>query len=201
MSIRAVIFDMGGVLVRTEDKAPRTRLAERYGLTYAEIDDLVFNSETSGRATVGEISAREHWKFVCSSLNYPPERYQELFAEFYAGDALDLELVNYIRSLRPRYKTAMLSNAHDDLRAYLIEHWGIEDAFDEIFVSAELGLRKPDARIYQAALKSLQVKPEEALFVDDVLENVEAARSLGMQAVQFHSSQQVRAEINARLER
>ena len=62
--IKAVIWDMGGVLLRTEDKAPRTALAQQYHMTYEEIDDIVFGSDSAQQAFVGEIDIASHWVAV-----------------------------------------------------------------------------------------------------------------------------------------
>jgi len=106
-------------------------------------------------------------------------------ADFWAGDALDKDLVNMIRSLRPTYQTAIISNATDGLRVSLAEQHSIADAFDLIVVSAEERVMKPDPAIYRRALSLLGRRPEEALFVDDFAANVAAAQQLGMAAIQF----------------
>ena len=69
--IQTIIFDLGGVLVRTEDRLPRQRLAEKFSMTYEEIDQLVYGSETAKLAGRGTISAEEHKEAVLKSLNLP----------------------------------------------------------------------------------------------------------------------------------
>lgn len=197
MSIRAVIFDLGGVLVRTTDPAPRARLAERLGLSPAELSRIIFDEESAYQATLGAITTQEHWEAVRRKLGLSPEEFPAVPAEFWGGDTLDQDLVDYLRALRPRYKTALLSNAWDDLRQVLEEHWKITDAFDEVFISAEVGLLKPDPRIYRLALERLGVAPQEAVFVDDFPENVAGARAVGMHAIQFRDPGQARAEVEA----
>lgn len=195
MSIDAVIFDLGGVLVRTEDPAPRARLAQSLGMTPSELSRIIYDSETARLATLGAITTREHWDAVRHRLGLSAEKLKNVPAEFWGGDTLDEALVNYLRALRPRYKTALLSNAWDDLRRVVEESWKITDAFDEVIISAEVGLAKPDPRIYRLALARLDVEPEAAVFVDDFEENVEGARAVGMLAIQFRSPEQVLAEL------
>ena len=118
-------------------------------------------------------------------LGLNEEEFPTVPLEFWGGDELDHGLVDYLRSKRSLYKTALLSNAWDDLRGVLEDGYQITDAFEVIVISAEVGVKKPDPRIYQILLEKLQVNPEEAVFVDDFIENVEAARQLGMYAVHF----------------
>ncbi|MBC8335848.1 MAG: HAD family phosphatase [Anaerolineales bacterium] len=184
MSIKAVIFDLGGVLVRTEDRAPRTKLGLRFGKSYAEMDRVVFN-KSSYRASIGEITSREHWQFVMHSLDLPESEIESFYDQFFGGDVVDYEIIKTITALRPQYTTALLSNAWDDLRQLMVKKWKIESAFNQIFISAEIGIAKPDERIYKFTLEKLGIAPEEAVFVDDFIENIEAARVLGMHGIHF----------------
>lgn len=196
MTIRAVIFDFGGVLVRTEDRAPRQELADSLGMTYQELNDMIFESEPARRATVGEITTQERWEILRAELGLSADEFPRVPKEFFGGDVLDEVFIDYIRALRPRYKTALLSNAWDDLRGVVINEWQIEDAFDELIISAEVGVAKPDAGIYELTLERLNVAPSEAVFVDDFPRNIEGAQSVGMQAIHFRDSNQVRIELD-----
>jgi epoxide hydrolase-like predicted phosphatase len=193
--IKAVIFDLGGVLMRTVDPAPRQQLAECLGKSLNELYHLVFSSDSAYQATLGKISAREHWEAVRTSLGLTQDEFSAVVEQFWAGDRLDYDLIDYLRALRPRYKTALLSNAWDDLRYFIEAEWKIADAFDEIIISAEVGLAKPDRRIFQLALDRLGVSAPQAVFVDDFPENVEAAQSLGLHALRFRTPQQTRLEL------
>lgn len=194
-SIQAVIFDLGGVLLRTEDHSPRTELAARFGMTYGEIGDLVFYDQSAKEATLGLISAEAHWEVVCRALKLPADQVENVRRDFFAGDHLDDNLVNYIRHLRPRIKTALLSNAWDDLHPMIVEHWRIEDVFDALIISADVKLAKPDPRIFEMALSRLDVPAQRAVFIDDVIENLQAARSLGLHTIQFLNSTQTLSEL------
>ncbi len=195
MTPRAVFFDLGGVIVRTEYQAPREHLAERLNLTYEDISKIVFDSDSSRKASVGEITTDEHWQTVARRLGRPASEAKALHEEFFAGDVIDRSLLDFIRSLRPRYKTGVISNAWPDMRDYMVAN-KFSDAFDSLIVSAEVGAMKPDPKIYQIALQQLGIKSGEALFVDDTPANVEGARSLGMRGILFQSPGQVLKELN-----
>jgi epoxide hydrolase-like predicted phosphatase len=196
MTIRAIIWDIGGVLVRTEDYEPRRLLAERLGLSREALETLVFGSEMGQKAQMGMVSAKELLEYVCREVHYPVEETTRFEEAFFAGDRLDEELVGYIRSLKPYYRTGIISNAWDDVGAMIERRWKMADAFDQIVLSAEVKLGKPDPHIYHLALEKLQVAPQEAVFIDDFAKNIAGAQAVGMHAIQFKSSQQVRAELD-----
>jgi HAD superfamily hydrolase (TIGR01549 family) len=193
--IRAVIFDLGGVIVRTEDFTPRERMASRLGMTRAEMEHLVFTGPSGLSAQLGEILADQHWENIRLALKLSPEEIILFQDDFWGADQVDVELLAYIRSLRSRYRTALLSNAFSSLRHFITDIWKFADSFDEIIISAEVGLAKPDAGIYYLALERLGVAAHEAVFVDDFIQNVEGARSIGMYAIHFQSVEQARAEL------
>ncbi|HEX2697824.1 MAG TPA: HAD family phosphatase [Anaerolineales bacterium] len=194
MTIKAVLFDLGGVIVRTDYQAPRERLAERLNMTYEDLDQLVFNSDSAQKASVGAMTAKEHWASVTRKLGRPVSEAQAIREEFFAGDVVDRTLLDFIRSLRPRYKTGLISNAWPDLRQYIVE-MKFEDAFDAQIISAEVGVTKPEAKIFQIALEQLQIKANEAAFIDDVPANVEAARGLGLHGIVFENPTQTLEEL------
>ena len=190
--ITTVIFDLGGVLLRTEDREPRTHLAQSLGMTYEELESLFYGSREAMR---GEITAEAHKISVMKGLGLSEDDVGKFGKEFWGGDRMDEKLVEFIRGLRGDYKTALLSNAWDDLRPLLVEHWKIADAFDHIFISAEMGFAKPDARIYQAVVSELDTDPSELVFVDDFIENVQAARKEGWHAIHFRSREGALVEL------
>lgn len=189
MSIKAVFFDLGGVILRTEYQAPRQHLAESFGMDYDDIDKVVFGGGPNGsaaRASVGEITEEEHWRNVMKILKLPDSEYERVRDEFFAGDVIDLEIVDFLRSIKPKYKVGLISNAWSGLRDYIVRE-KFDDAFHHMVISAEVGVAKPDPKIYQIALEQLQVRANEAVFVDDVYENIEACEKTGMKGIHFKS--------------
>jgi len=195
MAIKAVIWDLGGVLLRTEDFSSRQALADRMGKSREDLENLVFSGDSGDRAQLGEISVAEHWENIRQMFGLDQAGIDEFQRQFWDGDRLDAELVDTIRSLRGRYKTGLLSNAFSDLRQVVTELLKISDAFDDMIISSELHLMKPDPRIYQVALQRLGVAAQEAIFVDDLPWNVEGARSQGLHAVHFRTRSQALAEV------
>ncbi len=195
--IKAIIFDFGGVLMRTDDPEPREQMAKQLGLCTRELEAIVFESEDSLKAEVGAITSEERWKRVTSRLGLnAPDAWQNFPNQFFAGEVLDTELVEYVRHLHSTHKTALLSNASDSLDEYVRNTLELGDVFDTIIISALVGLSKPDPAIYWLALDNLQVAPHQAIFVDDRRDNVEAAASVGIHAIKFSTREALIAEID-----
>ena len=195
MEIKAIIFDVGGVLIRTADRTSRQRLEERLGLAEWESEKIVFNSEIGRQAQRGIVTNRDLWEAVAQSLSLSPEAVELFKRDFWGGDVLDEAMVELIRQLKQRYQTAIISNATDSLRETLQTIYPIADAFDLIVVSAEEKVMKPDPEIYRRTLKRLGCEAAESVFIDDFAENVAAARDLGMNVIHFNQSGNLAAEL------
>ncbi len=197
MTIRAIYFDMGGVILRTDDRQPRTQLGAEFGLSYEEIDQVVFGGgrySSAARASLGAVTEEAHWHAVTRRLNVSPDASRRINEQFFAGDRVDWQLVDFLRGLRKTHKVGLISNAWDGLRAW-IQKTKFDDAFDAIIISAEARAAKPMPVIYHLALQTLGVRPEEALFVDDVLENITGCENVGMKGLHFKSAAQVMDDI------
>lgn len=198
MSIRAVFFDHGGVIARTEYQVPRQHLAERLGMEYEDIVRIVFDSPSGRQATVGAITADQHWEAVIKRLRLPRSELQTVRKEFFGGDFIDHEMLDVLRGMRSTYFVGLISNAWDDLREYIVSQ-KFDDAFEHMVISAEVGVAKPDAKIYQIALEQAGVSPDEAVFVDDFIENIQGCQKLGMHGILFRSPEQAMTELKQML--
>ncbi len=195
-AVRAVIWDMGGVLVRNLAPGPRIRLAEKYGVTEPELESLVFANPVSAKATLGQASVEELWEYVARTLNIDRKALPAFVADFWSSDRVDEDLLDFIQSLHARYKTGLLSNAFGDTRPSVTQRFPrLLKVFDVSVFSAEEGLAKPDPRFYQLILDRLGIRAEEGVFIDDFSENVEGARAIGMLGVQFKNPQQARQAV------
>lgn len=194
-NIRAVIFDLGGVLLRTENPQPRLDLAKRYGLTRNDLEKLVFGSDASLQAEIGAVSPQAVWNHVSKTLRIADDEIPAFKEAFWAGDRLDEDLLQFVNSLRGSYRTVLLSNAWADMRKNVAQRFGKLDAFEMQIFSAEVGVRKPAPEIFQLVLDLLGADPEEAVFVDDFIENIQAARKLGLRAIQFKNPHQTRQDL------
>lgn len=194
--LKAIIFDVGGVLIRTHAWGGRQKWAARVGLAADEFEDFVFNGPSGRQAQLGLMTAAAHWQGLARHFGLADGEIVELRHDFFAGDLLDEALVGYIQRLRRAgYRTGLLSNAPDDARRMLTEDYPIIDYFDDVIISAEVGLMKPASKIYQLAAERVGVAAEEALFVDDMPANIAGARAAGMAALQFSDPVLARAQL------
>lgn len=198
-AVRAVVFDIGGVLEIT----PRTGATEtwegRFGLRPGELRERLRDVFDAG--AVGTIPEREVRRRTGELLGLDDAPVDAFMADLwreYLG-TLNVELARYLGGLRPRYRTAMLSNSFVGARGREQRRYRFEELADLIVYSHEVGMSKPDPRIYLLTCERLGVRPAEAVFLDDAQLAVDGARAVGMQAILFEDNAQAIAEIEARL--
>lgn len=179
--IKAIIFDFYGVFYTDPYSAWLTannlkREGEYYTVVHqqdiGEINDQQFLnrlSELIGRTVTNE--------------------------ELYSAVKIDPGVVRIARTLKGQYKTALLSNASSSLYQ-LLNEYDLTDIFDEIVVSSDVGIAKPDPRIFEYTLEKLGVNPSDTVFIDDNETYVHAAKELGINSLQFTSSEQLQTNLD-----
>jgi len=200
MEIKAFVWDMGGVLLRTEDGSPRERLAGKFNLSRYELESLVFSSESSHQAERGIITAEEHWQTVKEYLNLDSDQLAEFINAFWAGDQMDHTLVSFVDHLRPRYKTGLISNAWSNARSHIDGQHHFLHVFDEVIFSSEVGIRKPHQEIFTMMLDRLGVCGNECVFIDDFPHNLDGAEELGMKTILFSDPNKVMEQITSMIQ-
>jgi epoxide hydrolase-like predicted phosphatase len=197
MLIRAVIFDVGGVILHDREHAKRSEWETRLGLPPGQLTRLVLGSEPAAHAASGEVTEWQVWQAVGVQLGLDEAHSLELQRDFWSSEQLDVTMVRFIQTLRPRYKVGILSNAWSDARSFHNAKFEMNTWVDVQVYSAEVGLLKPDPRIYRIVLDQLQLPAGVCVFVDDRPENVQAAQTLGMKGVVCRATQQAIDDIQA----
>ncbi len=209
MSIEAVIFDFGGVIVpggaepiANETESPFVQVERRFGLPPGFAFRWLY-LENPGwmRLRVGEGSFEE-WHETSRRLitERASAEAAEAFIEALTADrppAFNPGMLELIQQLRGRYRVGLLSNAAPGLEQDLERKFQIAHLFDDIVNSATVRLAKPDPRIFLLAAERLGVRPEACFFTDDLAHNVEAARGVGMTAHQFRGAGELAAALRA----
>jgi putative hydrolase of the HAD superfamily len=195
--IKAVVFDIGGVLETTPEVNVEASWETRLGLpSGAFIDRMrdVFRAGSIGTASLAEVKTA-----LETRLSMTPAQVEDYMADLWAAylGTLNTELEAYFRGLRPRFKTAILSNSFVGAREQEERAYGFGDLCDVHVYSHEVGMSKPDPRIYHLTCERLGVQPHEAVFLDDRAPAVDGAHAIGMHGVVFQNNQQAMADIEA----
>jgi epoxide hydrolase-like predicted phosphatase len=197
VTVRAVVFDIGGVLELPTNTDLDGRWERRLGLKPGEFFARLRRSGLGRAANLGRVSETELGQALgrLYGLDQPTtaELLEDLW-DWYVGE-LNTAMTDYLRRLRPRYRTAILSNAAAGGRREEQARYGFDELADVLVYSYEVGMEKPDQRIYQLTCERLGVDPGEAVMVDDVEANVAAAREVGMRAVLFQSTGQAITDV------
>lgn len=204
--IRTIYFDFGGVIV----EQPNDRWMNLWKIllgvkNHPEILELLENPHDSQLVKdicLGKLPEDHMWSLMAEKWHLRPGMINFFRRWLFSKRQLNQAIVDFMAELHGPYQTAILSNAGDQTRQLLEETYQLLPFVDEIIISAEEGVIKPDARIYEIALARLGATPETSLLLDDHLANVTAARAFGMHAVHFVNSQQaidlVRSQLNGR---
>lgn len=205
MTIRAVIFDFGGVIVPgspsiDDPDSLWSRLEREHCLPGGSLWRAFYlENEAWLRLRVGDGSF-DDWYAAClanvarlggdeAAQAIVPvvweSRERAGAAQDPSGRRFNPGMVELVQALRTRFKVGLLSNAAPGLEDDLREVYGIHDLFHDVINSATVRLAKPDERIFRLAAQRLELEPAECFFTDDLAHNVEAARATGMQAHHF----------------
>lgn len=200
MTIRAVVFDIGGVLEITPDTGMTEKWEARLHLKPGELNEQLMDVWKDGSS--GNISEEIVEQSIGEIMGMDQGQVEALMADLwkeYLGE-LNVELAAYFASLRPRYQTAILSNSFAGARGKEQEHYHFAEMCDLIIYSHEEGIAKPDLRIFELTCERLGVQPTEIVFLDDVEANVAAAHAFGIQAILFRETKEAIAAIQACLQ-
>ncbi len=188
-SIRAVIFDWGGVFSPLTFRQHTQEWEKRLGLAGGELERILWGREWK-RLEVGAITPQEFDEHVAHSLGLPDRpAVQSFYRAYYADEHIEWKVAHAARTLRDRYQVAMLTNAFPGHAELSTERHGFDPRaeFDLYVNSAEVRLAKPDPAVYQLVLDRLDVSPGEVVFLDDMVRNTDAAQALGMHTIVFAS--------------
>jgi putative hydrolase of the HAD superfamily len=195
MSIQAVVFDIGGILEITPDLGVAGTWESRLGLAPGELNRRMEDAWVGG--SIGAISEADVRRAATENLGLDRQLLEQFMADLwreYLGTA-NTELIEHARSLRPRYRTGILSNSFVGAREREQAAYGFEDLVDEIIYSHECGMSKPDPAIYALACARLAVEPAQMVFLDDYAPCVEGARQAGIHAVLYQGNAQAIRDI------
>lgn len=199
MTIRAVVFDIGGVLeldvIELVEIDLDARWEQRLGLESGELDrrmEPVWRAGSLGLCTEEEVHQEMEKRLGMNREQI--EEYMSEMWDWYCG-RLNVPMAEFFRSLRPRYQTAILSNSFVGARREEMQRYHFDEMCDLIIYSHEEGIAKPDPRIFELTCKRLGVEPAQMLFLDNYQPHIAAAQALGIHAIHFRETEQAIADV------
>jgi putative hydrolase of the HAD superfamily len=197
LPIRAVILDYGEVLCFAPEPETMGRMAAIFRIEPEHFMERYV--PTRGPYDQGLLTAEEYWRKFARDAGGEVDAAQIETLRTWdtrMWSRINAEMIEWARELRAAgVRTALLSNMQHDMAAHARRNFAWLSDFEHQILSCELRLIKPDPAIFEHTIQRLDVKPGEALLVDDREANVEAARTTGLQAIRFQSAEQLRGEL------
>ena len=203
--MRGAIFDLGGVVIEWNNSTTYQYIEQKYGISAAEFRRVA--QEGMPAVQVAEIG-EEEWMadtFKRFGLDHP-DGYADVWGRTFEAARYNPEVVGVVKELRSKgYRVSALSNIEAS-RAKWLRAYGIASLFDEVILSCEVGLRKPDLSpgttgdlgMFRLVTKTLGLKASECLFVDDNAYCVEAGKLAGLDSFLFRGYKELLVELSAR---
>lgn len=185
--IKAIIFDCFGVLYPDTYWAMASEyLGSDLDLHRSKLHDLV------RQVDLGLITREELWVQFAEMVGKSAEDVYQRLKEF---GGLDKRLLNFIDEQREKYKIGMISNVGQGFIERMFVEKPVTYYFDSVVLSSDVGLIKPDVKIYELSANQLGVETSECVFIDDLQKNVDGALSAGMQAIKYENYEKFRLDI------
>lgn len=196
--MKAVIFDLGGVIVGLDFAQAYARIGALTGYAPDEARQRVLATGLVEPFEMGQVDPREFARKINNALGLTVsfDDFCQLWSSIFPSGALIEE--SLLETLHRHYRLVLLSNTNAIHFPYVRAHYPQLGHFDDFVLSYQLGAMKPAPRIYHEAITRAGSRPEECFFVDDMAENVEAARRQGMDAEQFLSAEKLVRDLKAR---
>lgn len=196
--IKTIFFDLGGVIVPFDFKRAYTRLEALGSCPASEITSRIRSTDLVYQFESGKIAAERFVEALCRMLELKVtyEEFCDLWTCIFLSDPLLPDRL--LADLHVRHRLILLSNTNPIHFEMIRREYPILRHFDDFVLSYKVGALKPSSKIYQEAIALSGCRAEECFFTDDILSNVEAARSHGIDAVQFQSADQLEADLRSR---
>jgi len=196
--IKAVIFDLGNVLVDFDHLIAARKILRHTSKTPEELFSFFFDSDITRLFEAGAISAPDFFLKVkeAAGLGLGYEEFVRIWNGIFFLSEKNRRVLEIARKLKNRYKTAFLSNINILHLDYIKENFApVVNGFDFQFYSCECGFVKPQEQIYRQALEAMGVSANEAFYTDDRQELVEGARKLGIKGFVFSGPEQLEKDL------
>lgn len=195
--VKAVIFDLGNVLVDFDHMIAAKKIFKFTDKTPQDIFNLFFDSELTGLFEEGKITPLNFFSEIKKTLNLKLDytQFLPIWNGIFFLSEKNYAVYNLAKALKNQYKIALLSNINVLHCDYLKKNFPVFDTFHNIVASFEAGLRKPDPLIYKKTLELLGVLPQDTFYTDDRAEFIDKACQLGMRGSIFRGAEQLKKDL------
>lgn len=197
--LKALIFDLGNVILGFDYTRSYQALAKECNFAPEQMTDRLRLTGLMHRYESGKITSQAFFQEIAGLLNLGGlsfERFGQIWFSIFDRETLCPE--SFFKQLAADYRLILLSNTNELHFDLIRERFPLLGHFHHLVLSYEVGAMKPEPRIYQEAIRVAGCKPEECFYTDDVQDYVDAGKRAGLDAVQFLSYQQIRAELASR---
>ncbi|MGD0015903.1 MAG: HAD family phosphatase [Verrucomicrobiia bacterium] len=192
--IETVIFDLGNVLIAVDETRALDRMAARTGKTRRELENYVMLTPSVNQLARGELSSQRFFEIVRQDTGFDGDFAE--FAHIWSDIFEPIEpMIVLARRLKRQVTRLILSNTNAIHMDYVFGRFPIVREVEGLVLSHEVGLLKPDPRIYELTLQRFGLRAERAVFIDDIPTNVEGARAAGLHGIHYQNPDQVRLEL------
>jgi len=179
--IKSIIFDLGGVIVDLDFSNFYNNIISQSPLNRPQTPIILEFFRQSDIYHQGLIGDTEFYQMACDLLQVCELEQSKFYSAFNSIiSGFNTEVADMIKEIKEKgkYKLLCLSNVNASHWDFLLkQNWGFLEYFDELILSHEIHMMKPDKEIYQYAIKKAKCKPDEIVFVDDGLNNIRSAKS------------------------
>ncbi len=192
--IKAVIFDLGNVLIAVDEMRALDRMAARSGKTRSDLESYVMLTPFTNQLALGQLSPQQFYEIVRRDTGFKGDFAE--FARIWSDVFTPIEpMIALAHRLKGRVTRLILSNTNAIHMDYVLGKFPIVREVEGLMLSYEVGLLKPDPRIYELTVQRFKLLAECAVFIDDIPTNVEAARAAGLHGIHYQNPDQVRLEL------
>jgi len=193
--INAVYFDLGNVILPVDGHRLANKLARHSPQTPNKILEAFWSNEITDQFERGEITPPDFFDYIartCEISGLPFDQFIHLFNDIFNEDK---DVIQLLSSIKSKFKMGLISNTNPIHAPHLLKTFPFFSVFDGLWLSNEVGVRKPDPSIYRMALDRFGVQPSQAVFIDDLTPNVDAAGQIGMHGILYKNFDQLVNEL------
>ena len=190
--IKAIMFDLGGVMLKNKVEAVYKRLSKKLNVDFDSFKKLQKNHKNEMLS--GKISAKDFAEIIKNHFNLKVNVLEKWKEGYFEVMPVNNELIEFVEELKKNYVVGIISNV-PELHAQINKERGVFSHFEPALISCDIGLVKPQKEIFELALEKLGLKAEECIFIDDRTEHLDVPKKMGFKTINYKNNKQLKKEL------